>query len=114
RCHRQNMKTSIINGSEVSRLSVAIHLFAPSLANEDVRYKFTMKIDTKDDKARITFDDIHIYRPAHVTSGIAFPAIDSPNMTVGGQAKAKKALNDIVEQYKREIVTESSSAAKDW
>ncbi|MFX2704484.1 hypothetical protein V6216_22005, partial [Enterobacter hormaechei] len=23
-CHRQNMKTSIINGSEVSRLSVAI------------------------------------------------------------------------------------------
>jgi hypothetical protein len=49
-----------------------------------------MKIDTKDDKARITFDDIHIYRPAHVTSGIAFPAIDSPNMTVGGQTKAKK------------------------
>ena len=26
RCHRQNMKTSIINGSEVSRLSVAIQL----------------------------------------------------------------------------------------
>ncbi|WP_343483008.1 hypothetical protein, partial [Enterobacter cloacae] len=26
RCHRQNMKTSIINGSEVSRLSVAIHI----------------------------------------------------------------------------------------
>ncbi len=24
RCHRQNMKTNIINGSEVSRLSVAI------------------------------------------------------------------------------------------
>ncbi|QYG83454.1 DUF4468 domain-containing protein [Citrobacter koseri] len=88
--------------------------FNDCLANEDVRYKFTMKIDTKDDKARITFDDIHIYRPAHVTSGIAFPAIDSPNMTVGGQTKAKKALNDIVEQYKREIVTESSSAAKDW
>jgi hypothetical protein len=35
-------------------------------------------------------------------------------MTVGGQAKARKALNDIVEQYKREIVTESSAAAKDW
>ncbi|CAM7150112.1 hypothetical protein LEADMM068B1_24865 [Leclercia adecarboxylata] len=26
RCHRQNMKTSIINGSEVSRLSVAIQV----------------------------------------------------------------------------------------
>ncbi len=26
RCHRQNMKTSIINGSEVSKLSVAIHV----------------------------------------------------------------------------------------
>lgn len=25
RCHRQNTKTSIINGPEVSRLSVAIH-----------------------------------------------------------------------------------------
>ena len=28
RCHRQNMKTSIINGSEVSRLSVAIQRLA--------------------------------------------------------------------------------------
>ena len=27
RCHRQNMKTSIINGSEVSRLSVAIQIW---------------------------------------------------------------------------------------
>ena len=25
RCHRRNMKINIINGSEVSRLSVAIH-----------------------------------------------------------------------------------------
>jgi putative transposase len=27
RCHRQNMKTSIINGSEVSKLSVAIQYY---------------------------------------------------------------------------------------
>lgn len=27
RCHRRNIKINIINGSEVSRLSVAIHLF---------------------------------------------------------------------------------------
>jgi len=27
RCHRQNMKTNIINGSEVSRLSVAIQTY---------------------------------------------------------------------------------------
>ncbi|EEY7046590.1 hypothetical protein E4496_02810 [Escherichia coli] len=31
RCHRQNMKTSIINGSEVSRLSVAIQERLPGL-----------------------------------------------------------------------------------
>ncbi|MEH4551528.1 hypothetical protein PO393_29275, partial [Klebsiella michiganensis] len=30
RCHRQNMKSSIINGSEVSRLSVAIHITFPA------------------------------------------------------------------------------------
>ncbi|MEH5978640.1 hypothetical protein PO658_20610, partial [Enterobacter roggenkampii] len=36
RCHRQNMKTSIINGSEVSRLSVAIHIYEkPILAGVD-------------------------------------------------------------------------------
>jgi transposase InsO family protein len=37
RCHRQNMKTSIINGSEVSRLSVAIQgflLFATQHGNK--------------------------------------------------------------------------------
>ncbi|WP_336658287.1 hypothetical protein, partial [Leclercia adecarboxylata] len=33
RCHRQNMKTSIINGSEVSRLSVAIHYVTFVYAN---------------------------------------------------------------------------------
>ena len=32
RCHRQNMKTSIINGSEVSRLSVAIQSWIPRLS----------------------------------------------------------------------------------
>ena len=31
-CHRQNMKTSIINGSEVSRLSVAIQFTITSVA----------------------------------------------------------------------------------
>ena len=35
RCHRQNMKTSIINGSEVSRLSVAIHYFKFNYNNEN-------------------------------------------------------------------------------
>ncbi|MCV8260464.1 hypothetical protein ODR04_06640, partial [Escherichia coli] len=36
RCHRQNMKTSIINGSEVSRLSVAIQLLVvmPLFSNQ--------------------------------------------------------------------------------
>ncbi|MGT0592531.1 hypothetical protein ACVOCM_23225, partial [Shigella flexneri] len=36
RCHRQNMKTSIINGSEVSRLSVAIHSLSYSHFNNDL------------------------------------------------------------------------------
>ncbi|NCH96728.1 integrase, partial [Cronobacter dublinensis] len=35
RCHRQNMKTSIINGSEVSRLSVAIQRVESSKPNGD-------------------------------------------------------------------------------
>jgi hypothetical protein len=36
RCHRQNMKTSIINGSEVSRLSVAIHASHGRLCSSDL------------------------------------------------------------------------------
>ncbi|MCO4187422.1 hypothetical protein K8D14_22770, partial [Enterobacter kobei] len=38
RCHRQNMKTSIINGSEVSRLSVAIQNLAAVSRALDVSY----------------------------------------------------------------------------
>ncbi|MFO4111961.1 hypothetical protein AAHD35_21955, partial [Enterobacter roggenkampii] len=34
RCHRLNMKTYIINGSEVSRLSVAIHT-TPSVVEQE-------------------------------------------------------------------------------
>ncbi|MEK8931406.1 hypothetical protein P2P08_11240, partial [Escherichia coli] len=38
RCHRQNMKTSIINGSEVSRLSVAIQFHNDGTATEFNRF----------------------------------------------------------------------------
>ncbi|CAM8060866.1 hypothetical protein LENIMA164B_21905 [Lelliottia nimipressuralis] len=45
RCHRQNMKTSIINGSEVSRLSVAIHSRSISRRSQQrTRFKMSSKI----------------------------------------------------------------------
>ncbi|MCC5408262.1 tyrosine-type recombinase/integrase, partial [Escherichia coli] len=37
RCHRQNMKTSIINGSEVSRLSVAIQTDVTAITKQDIK-----------------------------------------------------------------------------
>ncbi|WP_220384686.1 hypothetical protein, partial [Klebsiella pneumoniae] len=42
RCHRQNMKTSIINGSEVSSLPVAIQLL-----QGESRYASTGKADIR-------------------------------------------------------------------
>lgn len=44
RCHRQNMKTSIINDSEVSRLSVAIlHAdFSGCTKNHEVKYSWKL------------------------------------------------------------------------
>jgi hypothetical protein len=44
RCHRQNMKTSIINDSEVSQLSVAIQHadFSGSSKNHEVKYSWRL------------------------------------------------------------------------
>ncbi|HBX3306589.1 TPA: hypothetical protein MHW50_25755 [Klebsiella pneumoniae] len=48
RCHRQNMKTSIINGSEVSSLPVAIHIDELKIVIEDyIRYYNTRRISLK-------------------------------------------------------------------
>ncbi|MCM7150718.1 hypothetical protein M8O12_16340, partial [Enterobacter kobei] len=44
RCHRQNMKTSIINGSEVSRLSVAIQVNG----RKEVHYHFEKPRDVRE------------------------------------------------------------------
>lgn len=84
------------------------------MANADLKYKFTMKIDTKDNKARITFDDVTMYRPASVRSGVIIPTLDTSTMSIRGQERAKQALNGIVEQYKNEIRTQSTSASQDW
>lgn len=48
RCHQQNTKTSIINGSEVSRLSVAIQTERiQRLMNEHARNNYYFGSDTK-------------------------------------------------------------------
>ena len=44
----------------------------------DWRVPFTMKVETKDGKIRVTFTNIHLAWPARYSSGISTAAADFP------------------------------------
>ena len=48
------------------------------MIKSDWRVPFTMKVETKDGKIRLTFTKIHLAWPAHYSAGITTPASDIP------------------------------------
>ncbi|SAC41331.1 Uncharacterised protein [Enterobacter asburiae] len=60
RCHRQNMKTSIINGSEVSRLSVAIHRVSDIETTIAVQDSNITRLSDEQDKMKETLRNLEI------------------------------------------------------
>ncbi|MFV7531650.1 DUF4468 domain-containing protein [Enterobacter mori] len=83
------------------------------LATSGMVINFTMKIDTKDGKARVTLSDYSLYKPTSTSLGVIIPASTSPVMTVPAQTATTKAMNDLIAQYKREAVNQDASN-KNW
>jgi hypothetical protein len=58
----------------------------------DWRVPFTMKVETKDGRIRVSFTNIHLAWPASYSSGISSPAHDGPIQQRGDLEKIKPEL----------------------
>ena len=62
------------------------------LGKPDWKVRFTVRIDTKDDKFRLTFSNMNLTWPAAYRSGIATPAHDGPIYSKKDRDKIGAAL----------------------
>lgn len=62
------------------------------LSKSDWKVRFTVRIDTKDDKFRLTFSNMNLTWPAAYRSGIATPAHDGPIYSKKDRDKIGTAL----------------------
>ncbi len=77
----------------------------------DRRLKFTMRVDVKDEKMRVTFNDIGMSWPASYSGGIASPSYDGPINTIGDMQKAKPELERIADSLAASL---AAPAKADW
>lgn len=81
------------------------------VARGDWRLKFTMRVDMKDEKMRVTFNNIGVSWPASASGGIFSPAYDGPINTMGDMQKAKPELEKIADSLTASI---ANPAKSDW
>ncbi len=79
-----------------------------AFGNDNVN--FTMKIDTKDNKARVVISDVTRTSLTYVQGGINNIGKEVPISIVEHQEKIATKLNGVIEQYKTAITSDKSSA----
>jgi hypothetical protein len=83
------------------------------LAKADWKVRFTMRIDMKDDKFRLTFSNVHLAWPAAYRSGISSPAYDGPVNSKKDRAKIQAALLALGPRLQAQM-SGASPANDDW
>ncbi|MDQ1207285.1 hypothetical protein QE380_000208 [Acinetobacter baylyi] len=78
-----------------------------AFGNDNVN--FTIKIDTKDNKARVVISDITRTNLTYVKGGVNNIGTEVPIVIVEHQKKIATKLNEVVEQYKTAITTKTSN-----
>jgi hypothetical protein len=71
---------------------------------------FTIKIDTKENKARVTFEDISRYTPPSAASGIVFAGGDFPVSSVKQKEQVEARLHQMIASYKTDIASQQADA----
>ena len=73
------------------------------------KVNFTIKIDTKDNKARVVISDVTRTSLTYVKGGMNNIGREVPILIMEHQQKITTKLNDVVEQYKIAITSDISS-----
>lgn len=77
--------------------------------------KFTIKIEVKDNKSRITFSDIQRHIPADINLGL--PSYDVPVIYKGGRINGlqpvKEKFDDLIKDYQNTVI-QTAKANDEW
>ncbi len=71
---------------------------------------FTLKIDTKDGKARIGFNDLMWKNMPSVNAGVVNRGGEFPLRTVQMQTQVKEKLETIIQQYKVDVLNQKTDS----
>lgn len=77
------------------------------------RVNFTIQIDTKDNKARISFSDITATSLTYVKGGVNNIGGERQILIVEHQQRIESKLKSIAQQYKADVVNQQTES-KDW
>ena len=83
----------------------------------DARVKFTLKIESRDGRARVTFSDIVHYSPLSYSSGIKTPEFEAPvtnrtkSLDTVGQVRTE--FENLFKSYEK-AVSNTGSGNDDW
>lgn len=65
--------------------------------------QFTVKVDAKDNRARVTFDDLMIHTPYNYNSGMSIPESTSKLLLDEEKENAKKLLDSTVDRFSSDV-----------
>lgn len=82
------------------------------LGKPDWKVPFTMRLEAKDERFRLTFTNIHLFWPPGVNAGIRQPGHDSPVTSPKDMAKIKPKLLEFGEDIKTSL--SSRKADDNW
>lgn len=82
------------------------------MAKHDWKVPFTMRVDMKDEKFRLSFSNIKLSWPASYNSGISSPAYNGPVNSQGDMDAIKPVLLKFGDEIKASIG--SSKNSSDW
>lgn len=82
------------------------------MTKSDWTVPFTMRVEAKDGKFRLTFTNVHLAWPASYNSGIPVPGNDSPVYRRSSMDKIKPALL----KFGSELIASigATKASSDW
>lgn len=80
------------------------------MANAKDLVTFTIKIDTKDNRARVSFNDLIWKKLPSASGGIVTPGGEYPLNMAQPRKVVETKLNSLIEQYKVDIVNQKSDS----
>lgn len=79
---------------------------------QDDKLEFTVRVDAKDNRARVSFEDLNIHSPSTYSSGVRTPASDSKVILQNEVTAVKAMLDKTVDSLSGDV--KSGSKSTNW